>query len=119
MIERISIAAVTCAVTIHWPMEVKIVALVANKCLVHEIASNLGYNFAMMTKLVCLILSLLLILPLLPAYAWSEGGHHLISVLAFRRRLKAKQDKLIRILKAHPRFEPESWSRYQARFEVA
>jgi S1/P1 Nuclease len=47
---------------------------------------------------------LLLVFPPLPAHAWSEGGHHLISVLAFRQLPKAKQDELIRILKAHPRF---------------
>ena len=62
---------------------------------------------ALMKKLLCLMLSLLLILPPLPAQAWSEGGHHLISVLAFRQLPKDKQDELIRILKAHPRFEQD------------
>ncbi len=41
------------------------------------------------------------------ALAWSEGGHHLIAVLAFRQLPKDKQDELIRILKAHPRFEQD------------
>ncbi len=60
-----------------------------------------------MKNLLCLILSLLLILPPLPAQAWSEGGHHLIAVMAFRKLPKEKQQELIRILKAHPRFEQD------------
>lgn len=60
-----------------------------------------------MKKLLCLILSLLLILPPLPAHAWSEGGHHLIAVLAYRQMPKEKQQELIRILKAHPRYEQD------------
>ena len=39
-----------------------------------------------------------------PAQAWSEGGHHLIAVLAFRQLEKDNQRELIRILKTHPRF---------------
>ncbi len=60
-----------------------------------------------MKTTLCLILSLLLILPPLPAQAWSEGGHHLIAVMAFRKLPKEKQAELIRILKAHPRFEQD------------
>ena len=54
------------------------------------------------------ILSLILIFVLtIPAQAWSEGGHHLIAVLAFRKLDKEKQQELIRILKSHPRFEQD------------
>ena len=73
-------------------------------CFGHLMASIIT---ALMKKLLCLMLSLLLILPPLPAQAWSEGGHHLISVLAFRQLPKDKQDELIRILKAHPCFEQD------------
>lgn len=55
----------------------------------------------------CLILAVFLILPPLPAQAWSEGGHHLIAVMAFRKLPADKRVELIRILNAHPRFEQD------------
>ena len=54
-----------------------------------------------MRQLLSIILFFLLVIP---AQAWSEGGHHLIAVMAFRKLPKEKQQELIRILKAHPRF---------------
>lgn len=54
-----------------------------------------------MRQLISIALIFLLVIP---AQAWSEGGHHLIAVMAFRKLDKGKQQELIRILKAHPRF---------------
>ena len=39
-----------------------------------------------------------------PAFAWSEGGHHLIARLAFSRLGVDEQQLVIGILKQHPRF---------------
>ena len=37
-------------------------------------------------------------------FAWSEGGHHLIASMAFKQLEPARQQEILRILKAHPRF---------------
>ncbi len=50
---------------------------------------------------------LLVVSPVQPAMAWSAGGHHLIAVLAFRQLPEKDRNELIRILKAHPRFEED------------
>ena len=50
---------------------------------------------------------LLLALMPLTSFGWSAGGHHLISVLAFRQLDPDRRAELIRILKAHPRFEED------------
>ncbi len=39
--------------------------------------------------------------------AWSEGGHHLIAVMAFRQLTPEKQQTLMEILKSHPQFTTE------------
>ncbi len=57
-----------------------------------------------MKKLTCLFLILILAIPPLPAYAWSEGGHHLIALMAFDLLNKNEQSKLVSILEKHPRF---------------
>lgn len=36
--------------------------------------------------------------------AWSECGHHIIAVMAFKSLAPERQQELLRILKAHPRF---------------
>ena len=57
-----------------------------------------------MKKPLCVILSILFVLPPLPAFAWSEGGHHIIAVMAFDLLTKAEKAKLVAILEKHPRF---------------
>ncbi|MBN8603129.1 MAG: S1/P1 nuclease [Planctomycetes bacterium] len=42
-----------------------------------------------------------------PLHAWSEGGHHLIAVIAFNLLSGDEQEKLLTILKKHPRFEED------------
>ena len=44
------------------------------------------------------------ILLMQPAFAWSEGGHHLIARLAFSRLGAGEQQQVLGILKQHPRF---------------
>jgi len=39
-----------------------------------------------------------------PCEAWSEGGHHLIAVIAFELLNESQQNGLLETLKAHPRF---------------
>lgn len=50
---------------------------------------------------------MLLVVPVHPVMAWSEGGHHLIAMLAFRMLKPEEQTVLIEILKAHPQFDQE------------
>ena len=57
-----------------------------------------------MKKQTCLILILILAVPPLPAFAWSEGGHHIISLMAFDLLNGEEQAKLVAILVKHPRF---------------
>lgn len=40
-----------------------------------------------------------------PCLAWSEGGHHLIAVMAFQELFPDEQAAVIDILKAHPQFD--------------
>lgn len=40
-------------------------------------------------------------------FGWSEGGHHAIGILAFRRMSPEKQQKFISIIKQHPNFEKD------------
>lgn len=48
-----------------------------------------------------LIVSLMLFaIPIQPALAWSEGGHHLIAAMAFRMLKPEEQTVLIEILKS-------------------
>jgi len=64
---------------------------------------SLRYN-PEMKKLICLLLILILAVPPGPALAWSEGGHHIISLMAFDLLGKEEQAKLVAILEKHPRF---------------
>ncbi len=57
-----------------------------------------------MKKLLCIILSVLFVLPPRPAFAWSEGGHHIFALMAFDLLNKDAQGKLVSILDKHPRF---------------
>ncbi|MEZ6138357.1 MAG: S1/P1 nuclease [Pirellulaceae bacterium] len=40
-----------------------------------------------------------------PCYSWSECGHHIIAVMAYRQLKPEQQAEVIRLIKAHPRFE--------------
>ncbi len=56
-------------------------------------------------KLRSILVSVLaLILTVQPALGWSEGGHHLIAVLAYDLMQPAQQKRLMEILENHPRF---------------
>jgi hypothetical protein len=57
-----------------------------------------------MRKAVSLILILFLVLPPRTCFAWSEGGHHLIAVIAFSLLAEHERAELIAVLKQHPRF---------------
>lgn len=41
------------------------------------------------------------------AHAWSEAGHRIISSIAFRQLTPAEQEKIVAVLKQHPRFEQD------------
>jgi hypothetical protein len=56
-------------------------------------------------KLRSLLVSVLaLILTIQPVFAWSEGGHNIIAVLAFDLMKPAQQKRVIELLSKHPRF---------------
>ena len=57
-----------------------------------------------MKKLTCLVLILILAVPPKAAFSWSEGGHHIISLMAFDLLNKGEQAKLVAILEKHPRY---------------
>ncbi len=58
-----------------------------------------------MRKLRSLLVALLaFILTVQPAFAWSEGGHNIIAVLAFDLMKPAQQKRVIELLAKHPRF---------------
>jgi hypothetical protein len=58
-----------------------------------------------MRRLRSLLVSVLaLILTIQPAFAWSEGGHNIIAVLAFDLMKPAQQQRVIELLGKHPRF---------------
>jgi hypothetical protein len=40
-------------------------------------------------------------------YAWSEGGHHLIALIAFKLLSKPDQERFVSILEKHPRFKED------------
>lgn len=54
------------------------------------------------------VLGLLLILPA-TAFAWGPAGHKIVASIAFRQLTPAQQDKIVAILKSHPRF-PEDFT---------
>jgi hypothetical protein len=57
-----------------------------------------------MRKAASLILILLFVLPPRTCFAWSEGGHHLIAVIAFSLLTEQERAELLTVLKQHPRF---------------
>ena len=58
-----------------------------------------------MRRLRSLLVSVLaLILTIQPAFAWSEGGHNIIAVLAFDLMKPAQKQRVIELLSKHPRF---------------
>lgn len=60
-----------------------------------------------MKKLLNTILALLIILQPIPVQAWSEGGHHIIALMAFDLLNKEEQSKLVSVLENHPRFKED------------
>ena len=57
-----------------------------------------------MKKLLCILL--IAILPI-PAHAWSEGGHHIIALMAFDLLNNQEQTKLLAKLEKHPRYKED------------
>ena len=58
-----------------------------------------------MRKLRSILVSVLVVmLTVQPAFAWSNGGHHIIAVLAFDLMKPAGQKRVIELLSKHPRF---------------
>ena len=57
-----------------------------------------------MKKLTSIFLVMILLLPPQAVFAWSEGGHHIISLMAFDLLSKDEQSKLVSVLAKHPRF---------------
>lgn len=55
-------------------------------------------------KALCALLIGLIVLQSGPVFAWSESGHHIIALMAFRLLSKEEQIKFISILEKHPRF---------------
>ena len=53
------------------------------------------------------ICCLLIVCIATPAYAWSECGHHIIAVMAYRQLKPEQQAEVIRLIKAHPKFEQD------------
>ena len=60
-----------------------------------------------MKKTLCILLSLLVFLQPTFAFAWSEGGHHIISLIAFDLLSKDEQAKFLEILCKHPRYSDD------------
>lgn len=60
-----------------------------------------------MKYLRCLFLVFTISLQPLPAFAWSEGGHHIISLLAFDLLNQDEQAKLLALLEQHPRYKDD------------
>lgn len=60
-----------------------------------------------MKKLLCNLLAFLIVLQPITAHAWSEGGHHIISLMAFDLLSKDEQAKLVEILSKHPRYNDD------------
>jgi len=59
-----------------------------------------------MTRFVFFFCSLILLLPM-NAGAWHESGHHLVALLGFDLLTKPEQQKIIEIMKSHPRLEKD------------
>jgi hypothetical protein len=57
-----------------------------------------------MKKLLCNLLAFLIVLQPITAHAWSEGGHHIISLMAFDLLTAEEKSKFLEILAQHPRY---------------
>lgn len=55
-------------------------------------------------RITATILVLCLAIPPQSAWAWSEGGHHLIAAVAFSLLSDKEKSELLNVLKQHPRF---------------
>ena len=60
-----------------------------------------------MKTLRTLLLCLIIAAQPLPVQAWSEGGHHIITVMAFRLLTDDEQAKILKILEYHPRLNDD------------
>lgn len=67
-------------------------------------AARLNQNNAAVRSLRFVLAVFLCLIPSALAHAWSEGGHHLIAVIAFDRLSRVEQAKVLEILAAHPRY---------------
>jgi hypothetical protein len=57
-----------------------------------------------MKKLLCNLLAFLIVFQPMTVHAWSEGGHHIISLMAFDLLSAEEQSKFLEILAQHPRY---------------
>jgi hypothetical protein len=57
-----------------------------------------------MKNIIVLFVSLIALIQPLPAFAWSECGHAIITLLAYDMLEPEERDKIVEILKHHPRF---------------
>lgn len=60
-----------------------------------------------MRNLICTFLAFTIVLQPIPALAWSEGGHHIIALMAFDLLSKDEQTKLLAVLEQHPRYKED------------
>lgn len=60
-----------------------------------------------MKKLLCACLIICLLAPAHVAHAWSEGGHHIIVLIALSRLSPSERTKIKEILEKHPRFKED------------
>ena len=60
-----------------------------------------------MKSFICIVLAFAIALKPIPAQAWSEGGHHIIALLAFDLLSKDEQSKLLTTLEKHPRYKED------------
>ena len=72
---------------------------------IHILAWQSGrcHHTAMTNVAAPLIVAAVLFSPV-PAYGWSESGHHLIALLAFDHLSSDEQRQVLDMLKAHPRY---------------
>lgn len=60
-----------------------------------------------MLRFAVLLIGCLFAFPNSQTLAWSVGGHHLVAQMAFSKLDKKSQDRLVEILKKHPRFNED------------
>lgn len=54
-----------------------------------------------------LVSAILILFTVTQAFAWSECGHHMIAVMAYQQLGDANKAEVIRLIKAHPRFDQD------------